>query len=151
MTMKVILLKNVTGKGMEGDVVDVSNGYARNFLFPQNLAIEATPEALERLKAQERKAAKEAKGRDRASRQSAEALEGSELVVRAKVNEDGTLYGAISAKDIVKAARAGGMALKPEYIREHEPIKETGEYALWADFPGSYEASFHLIVEAEDG
>lgn len=144
--MKVILIDNVKGKGFSGDVIEVSDGYARNYLFAQSLAIEATPEALHRIAAQEKKAQKETKRSEKIARAAADVLEGMELTVGAKVNEDGVLYGAVSAKEIVAAAKASGAVLKPEYIKAHEPIKELGEYDLEAEFPGGYEASFRVIV-----
>ena len=103
--MKVILIESVKGKGFSGDVIEVSDGYARNYLFAQSLAIEATPEALHRVAAQEKKVQKETKRSEKAARGAADALEGMELTVGAKVNEDGVLYGAVSAKEIVAAAK----------------------------------------------
>ncbi|MEK7529962.1 MAG: 50S ribosomal protein L9 [Patescibacteria group bacterium] len=144
--MKVILIESVKGKGFSGDVIEVSDGYARNYLFAQSLAIEATPEALHRVAAQEKKVQKETKRSEKAARGAADALEGMELTVGAKVNEDGVLYGAVSAKEIVAAAKASGATLKTEYIKDHEPIKELGEYDLEAEFPGGYEATFRVIV-----
>ena len=146
--MKIILLSDVKGKGYKGDVVEVSAGYAQNFLFPQNLAIPASDEAVNRLKAQEKKAKKEAKNENKASRSAAEGLEGSTLTVKAKTNEDGTLYAAVSAKEIVAAAKKAGIKLAVKAIRDHDPIKETGEFSLSAEFKGGFEAQFTLVVEA---
>ena len=148
--MKIIFLQDVRGKGKRGEVKEVSDGYARNFLFPQTLAVEATPDALNRIAAQDQKAKKEAKRSHKAARVVADALEGAELTVTAKVNEDGVLYGAVSSKEISAAARAAGIALKPTQIKDHEPIKELGEYNLEAEFPGGYEASFRVMVADSD-
>lgn len=146
--MKIILLGDVKGKGYKGDVIEVSDGYAQNFLFPQNLAIPASDDALARLQAQEKKAKREAKQENKVSRSAAESLEGEIITVKAKTNEDETLYAAVSSKDIVNAAKEAGIKLSQKDIKDHDPIKETGEYRLSAEFKGGFEAQFTLVVEA---
>ncbi len=145
--MKVILIENVKGKGFRGDVIDVSDGYAQNFLFPQAMGVPATPDAINKIKAQEAKALKEAKRGEKISKEGANMLEGVELTVVARTNEDGTLYAAVSAKDIVKAAKEKGIKLGVKQIQSHEPIKETGTFELVAEFAGGYEANFSVVVE----
>ncbi len=147
--MKVILLENVKSKGYKGDVIDVSDGYAQNFLFPQNKAVEATQEAIDRLRAQAKKAEKEVKRASKAVRDAAQALEGAEILVQAKTNDDGTLYGSVSKNDIIKAAKASSITLKASNLKGYEPVKEVGEHSVTAEFSGGYEASFRLIVEAK--
>lgn len=147
--MNVILLKDVKGKGYKGDVVEVSDGYANNFLFPQALAVIATPEALARVKAQEKRAAKESSKAENASKQSAAKLEGLVLTVAVKTNEEGALYAALSGKEVVKAAKEKGLALTPKQIKFTDPVKETGNHAVTAEFSGGYEAQFTVTVEAK--
>ncbi|MEK7108064.1 MAG: 50S ribosomal protein L9 [Patescibacteria group bacterium] len=147
--MQVILLQDVKGRGFKGNVVEVSDGYANNFLFPQALAVPATKDALERLKAQETKTARLAAREEKAAREAAKAMEGAELMVAAKADEKGTLYAAVSAKDVTKAAKAEGVTLKPEYVVFNKPIKQIGTYTLTAEFPGGYEAEYTLTVEAK--
>jgi large subunit ribosomal protein L9 len=147
--MKVILLENIKSKGFKGDVIEVSDGYAQNFLFPQNKAVEATQESLDRLMAQEKKAEKEVKRTDKMTKDSAQALDGAEIVIVAKTNEDGTLYGSISRKDIVKAAKESSIQLKVSNLKSYTPLKEVGEHAVTAEFSGGYEANFRVIVEGK--
>ena len=98
--MKVILLKDVKGQGKQGDVVKVSDGYARNYLFPNNLAVEATKSNLNELKT--RKAADDKRRQtelDKARKQ-AEAISNLEVVVTAKSGESGKLFGSVTNKEI---------------------------------------------------
>ena len=98
--MKVILIKDVKGKGKKGDLVKVSDGYARNFLFPKNLAQEATTgnvNSLNKLKEKERKA-KQAE--IEAAQKKAAELKDKELKIIAKAGDSGKLFGAITSKDI---------------------------------------------------
>ncbi|MBT6254175.1 50S ribosomal protein L9 [Candidatus Uhrbacteria bacterium] len=145
--MKVILLEDIKGKGYRGDVLEVSDGYAQNFLFPQAMGVPATPDALAKIKAQEAKAAKEAKRGEKASKDAAGMLEGVVLTLSAKTNDEGSLYAAVSAKDIASAAKEQGIKITPKQVKAHDPIKEAGTFELTAEFPGGYEASFSLIVE----
>ena len=147
--MKVILLKDVKSKGYRGDVVEVSDGYANNFLFPQALAVLATKDALAQIQAQENRAVKETVKADSAAKKAVTELEGSVLTISAKTNEDGTLYAALSEKEVVKAAKEKGIMLKPKQIKFSDPIKETGMHAVVAEFKGGYEARFSLEVSAK--
>ena len=147
--MKVILLKDVKSKGYKGDVVEVSDGYANNFLFPQALAVPATPESLAKMKAQEKRAARESSLADKAARKSVSELEGVTVTVTVKTNDDGTLYAALPEKDVVKAAKEDGVSLKPKQIRFSTPIKETGTYQVIAEFAGGYEAEFTVVVQSK--
>lgn len=145
--MKVVLLEDVKGKGYSGEIIEVSDGYAQNFLFPQSIAVPATPDAIAKVKARTAREAKEVKYGDKVSKESAMALEGGEFTVVAKSNDEGILYAAVSAKDIVKAIGEQGVKITPKQIKDHDPIKEAGTYDLVAEFPGGYEAGFTLTVE----
>ena len=147
--MKVILLQDVKGKGFKGEVIDVSDGYARNFIFQQNLGVPATQEALNKMKAKEAKAKRDAKKVSRAAQEQVQALEGAELTIALKANEDGTLYASVSEKDVVKAAKEAGHKLTPKQVKMEEAIKETGTFTVSAEFKGGFEAEFSLTVTAK--
>ncbi len=104
--MKVILLKDVKGLGKEGDLVEAKAGYARNYLFPKKLAIEATPSNLNRWKTKQ----KEAKAREKKERTEAlklkEKIESLNLELKGKAGEGGKLFGSITSKDISDALKA---------------------------------------------
>lgn len=146
--MKVILLKDVKGKGYRGDVVEVSDGYANNFLFPQALGVIATPEALQTIAAQAKRTAKESSRAEMAAQRAAAALDGTTLTIPCKANEDGTLYAAVSEKEVLKAAKTANVSLKAAKIVFLKPIKETGAATIMIEFVGGYEAEVTLIVEA---
>lgn len=126
--MKVILLADVKGKGKAGDVVKVSDGYARNMLFPKNLAKEATAGNLKNLENQ--KAQKRAE--DEANRQEAielgKRLEELVVTMQIKAGENGKLFGSITSSDIAKAMKEEhGIDIDKKKIVLDSPIKETGE------------------------
>jgi large subunit ribosomal protein L9 len=100
--MKVILLKDVKGKGKKGDVVKVSDGYARNFLFPKQLAEEATTSNINVLNKKKEAERKQKLAEIEAAQKVAEQLKGKELTIQAKSGDNGKLFGAITNKDIAR-------------------------------------------------
>lgn len=103
--MKIILLKDVKGLGKEGDLVDVKDGYARNYLFPKKLAIEATPANLNKWK----KKKKEMEAKEKEEYENAlklkEKIESIDLKLKGKAGEGGKLFGSITSKDISDALK----------------------------------------------
>ena len=145
--MKVILLEDVKGQGHEGDIVEVSEGYARNFLYPQHLAVEATPQMLAEREAKAKAASNKVRKEDKASRKLAAELDGAEVIIAAKA-DNGTLYAAITAKDIAKELKAQGYKVKPEFIK-FEGTKEVGTSEVVVSLPGAYDATITVVVEAK--
>lgn len=124
--MKVILLEDVKGSGKTGDVVKVSDGYARNLLIPKGLAVEATPQnikQLEKKKASEEKKFKEDKAR---AQEMAEKLLKEGIVIKTKAGENGKIFGSITSKDIADALNALGYDIDKKKILLDAPIKTTG-------------------------
>ncbi|OGY43144.1 MAG: 50S ribosomal protein L9 [Candidatus Buchananbacteria bacterium RIFCSPHIGHO2_02_FULL_38_8] len=146
--MKVILLKHVPELGDEGDVKEIALGYARNFLIPQGLVKEATPEALAELEARKQKMAKEAELDLAKTEQLAAKLEGQKVEVTAKASEEGTLYAAISPAKIASALKEKGLEVRKEQIRA-EHIKELGEYEVVVELDHGLEARITLIINSE--
>ena len=101
--MKVILLQDVKKVGKKGDVIEASDGYARNFLFPRKLAQEATANELHVLNAKKEKARKEKLAELEAAQKLAGELKGKEVTINAKAGEGGRLFGAITNKDVAEA------------------------------------------------
>lgn len=125
--MKVILIKDVPGLGHKGDVADVADGYARNYLVPRSLAVQASSGALKNAEAL-RRARQEAlrKARQEAE-QLAEALVGSHVVVAARSADEGKLFGSIGIRDVAEAIRKfTGIEVDRSYIELPVPIKEIG-------------------------
>ena len=100
--MKVILLQDVKGKGKKGELCNVSDGYARNFLFPKNLAIEADSAAMGELKSREAAAAHHKQEEIDAAKATAAKLEGKSVTVKAKAGSNGRLFGSVTSKEIAE-------------------------------------------------
>ncbi|MBI4127505.1 MAG: 50S ribosomal protein L9 [Parcubacteria group bacterium] len=127
--MKILLLKDVRGTGKRGEVKEVADGYAANFLIPQKLAVVATKSTLESFKAmRENAVAHEAKNYE-AALKGAEALATSPLVIEARANEKGNLFGGIDVKAIAKAtSERVGMSLSSDLIELPQHIDTLGTY-----------------------
>lgn len=148
--MKVILLKDVKDLGREGDVVDVSDGYARNFLFPQNLGVQASEDELRRKK--EREQAEERKAKKEVGRAGdfAGKLEGFELIIKEKANEAGTFYAAVTKETVARAlAKAGFKDIEPDMVGLGDPIKDAEERDVLINLPHGFEATIQLRTEAK--
>lgn len=148
--MKVILLKDVKKLGREGDVVDVSDGYAMNFLFPQNLGIQASAQALQALQTKKKQASVKEKKELTRARKLADRLDGQEISLTAKMNEHGKLFAAVSQKEVAKALKSAGFDVDPDMIVIEKPMKETGEYRLTLDLPQGLEAEIVIEVVGEE-
>lgn len=147
--MKVILLKNIPTCGREGETVEVSDGYARNFLFPQNLAVQATARTLFVAKTKKEKQEKETEKSLKETGRLAAALDGLEIVVLVKTNKVGKLYAAVSAKDIVGAIRAKGIKVDPDWVKFSGPIKEIGVFEVQFNLPHGFEAKINVQIESK--
>lgn len=127
--MKVLLLQDVKGQGKKDQIIDVSDGYARNFLFPKKLAVVADNKAINEVKNKE--ASKQYKIETEKANARAIATKLSEVVVKISVNAgaDGRLYGSITSKDIAEAlAKQHGITIDKRKIVMSDPIKAYGTY-----------------------
>ena len=147
--MKVILLQDVKGKGKKGQMLEVSDGYARNFMLPRKLAVEATPDAINTMKMNDKATA------ERIAREKAEALEISKklramtLVVKAKGGGAGRLFGSVTNQEIADALeKNGGIKLDKRKIVIADPIKSVGTYTVTCKL--GYEISAPLTVKIEE-
>ncbi len=147
--MKVILLQDVKGKGKKGQMIDVSDGYARNYMLPRKLAVEATADAVNTMKMNDKAAA------EKAARERAEALEISKklrdmtLVVTAKGGGAGRLFGSVTNQEIAETLKAKtGIALDKRKIVIADPIKSVGTYTVTCKL--GYEINAPLTVKIEE-
>ena len=148
--MKVIFVKNLPGTADMGDIKEVSDGYARNFLIKKGYAKPATADSINKIQASEKKQQREAKKELEQSQKRAGKLEGVEIVITTKVSDGGTLYSAIGAKKICEEVKkAVGVILKPNQIELEKSIKELGEYEVKTRFPHGLEAEFRVRVEEQ--
>lgn len=147
--MKVILLQDVKGKGKKGQLLEISDGYARNYLLPRKLAVEATADAVNTKKMNDKAAA------EKAAKERAEALEISRqlremtLVVTAKGGGAGRLFGSVTNQEIADALKAkSGIALDKRKIVISDPIKSVGTYTVQCKL--GYEITASLTVKIEE-
>lgn len=143
--MQVILIQNVAGMGKIDDIKEVSEGYARNFLFARNLAIPVTSKVLGDLKIRKNKKTKDYEAELRGEQSVADKLDGWELILKEKVSTGGLLYAAVGPQKVsTELARAGFKISKDQIILK--PIKEIGEYKAKIKFPHGLEAEIIVIV-----
>ena len=143
--MKVIYLKK-TGGISRGEVKDVAEGYARNFLLPRGAAAKATPELIRKLAGEVAAKAKEKTDSGSAAKAAAESIRGRRVEIKAKANEAGRLYAAISADDIRSALKSMGAAVVSSAKISAGHIKEAGEYKVEVDFGSGIKSHIKLIV-----
>ena len=147
--MKVILLQDVKGKGKKGQMIEVSDGYARNFMLPRKIAIEATADAVNTMKMNDKAT------QERIAREKAEALETSKklrektLTVKAKGGGAGRLFGSVTNQEIADAlAKNAGIKLDKRKIVISDPIKSVGTYTVTCKL--GYEINAPLTVKIEE-
>ncbi len=149
--MKVILLKDVAGLGQTGDVKDVSEGYARNFLLRQGLVAAATPAALGNLKqhvASERRKQEKLEAEQQAL---AAQLGNITLTFRVRAGKGGRLYGSITNQDIAEAVREqNGVALDRRAIDLAEPLRAVGTYEVPVHIAKGKEPKLTVVVESTE-
>ncbi|HYK85922.1 MAG TPA: 50S ribosomal protein L9 [Ktedonobacteraceae bacterium] len=150
--MKVILLQDVEGLGKAGDLKDVANGYARNYLLPRQLAAGATPSLVanrqQRIAAEQRKLEKQAD----LNRQQAERLGQVVLTFKARVGSQGRLYGSITSQDIATGLReAEGLTVDRRVIDLPNPIRSTGTFTVPVKIAPRLEPKITVNVVDEAG
>lgn len=146
--MKVILLQDVKGQGKKGQLIDVSDGYARNFLLPRKLAQEATADNINTMKMND-KAAQEKRQKEReAALALSKVLKEMTLVVKAKGGGAGRLFGSVTNAEIADALKAHKIDLDKRKIVLKEPIKNVGTYNVVCKL--GYEVNAELRVEIQE-
>ncbi len=148
--MKVIFTQDVPGTARKNDIKEVSNGYAANFLFPKGIAKVATPEAMK--EAEELKANAVAKKEElkENAKEIGDKLKGVKITFKAKVGENGHLYGAIAEKDIMDKVEAEAkVELAKKNIKMEKHIKELGEHEVEIKISEEVSVKIKVIVEEE--
>ena len=147
--MKVIFLQDVKGKGKKGQMAEISDGYARNYLLPKKLAMEATPDAINTMRMNDKAAA------ERAAKERAEAVDVSKklremtVVVTAKGGGAGKLFGSVTSQEIADALKAkSGIVIDKRKIVLSDPIKNVGTYTVQCKL--GYEITAPLTVKIEE-
>ena len=146
--MKVILLEDVKALGKKGQVVNVSDGYARNLLLPKKLGVEATGKNMNDLKLQKANEDKVAQENLDAAKAFAEELKDKQVTVGIKVGEGGRTFGSISAKEIAEAAKAQlGYELDKKKLQLSAPIKELGTTMVPIKFHPKVTGELKVVVK----
>lgn len=148
--MKVILTQDVEKIGKAGEIKNVADGYGRNFLITQKLAVIATPETIAQAEIIAEQKAKKAEAELQEVEKMAERIEGFELTLTAKVGEEGKLFGSITAEKIAEELKKNGFKVNKKEIALKEPIKEAGESSVIINLPHGLEVSVTVIVKGEE-
>lgn len=148
--MQVILLKELRGRGGEGDIIEVSRGFANNYLLTQGYAVKATPGNLKQLEQRKRNIAKREEVRIADANAMVEKLDGATVKVDAQVGEEGQLFGSVTAPMIAEAIEKDlGIEIDRRRIELGKPIKQVGEYPVGINVYRTIKATVNVVVEGE--
>ena len=148
--MKVILKADVRGKGKKGQMIEVAEGYARNFLMPKGLAVLATADAVNTMRLQEKAKAKADAEAKAAALEIAEKLKGMQVKVPSKGGEGGKLFGAVTGREISTALKEQhGVEIDSKKLVLDEPIKSFGSYQVKAKLGFEISGTVNVIVTEE--
>ncbi len=148
--MKVILTQDVKGQGKKGDMIDVSDGYARNFLFPKKLATEATKSAINEMKGQKDAAAYRKQKELEEAQELAKKVESVTVVLEAKCGEGGKLFGSVTNGEIADALKmTHHIVVDKKKLVLSEPVKTTGEFEIPVKLYQGVTAKLKVKIEAK--
>lgn len=148
-TVKLLLRESIKNVGRVGDVVEVSPGYARNYLLPNNLAVQPTPNNIK--KVEERKKEIERQERELREQQAAliKQLEGVEVTLERRANEQGHLFGSVTATDIAKALQQQGFNVEPEDVYLPGRIDRIEKYTVTVSFAEDLKTEIKVWVSPD--
>ena len=145
--MKVVFLQDVKGQGKKGDIKDVSDGYAHNYLLPRKLASEATADTLNAIKLKEKAKAAQAAKEKALAEEYAKKLDAVQVTIRAKAGSGGKLFGAVTNEAISKALKEQfDMDIEKNKIVQGDPIKSFGSYTVKAKLGYEVSGNINLLV-----
>lgn len=147
--MKVILLDDIPKVGRRGEVREVSDGYARNYLLPQKLALLANPGNLRNLEQIKKRQETQAALARAEAETRARAIEALTLSLTRQASEEGRLYGSVGAQDVVAFLAQHGFTIEKRRVGLQEPIKALGEYTVPIRLHPDVAAQFRVIVSQE--
>ncbi|MHC4271007.1 MAG: 50S ribosomal protein L9 [Planctomycetota bacterium] len=147
--MKVLLCEDVKELGWLGDVVEVNDGYARNYLLPQGIAKKASASNIKSIAKEKEKRAEVRIAEQKRLEEAAEKVQGAEAVIAAKANEQGHLFGSVGPKEIAENLRAQGFEVANEIVKLQENIKQVGTHQVNLRFSEESIVSVQVTVVAE--
>ena len=148
--MQVILREDIDKLGNIGDLVKVSDGYARNFLVPNKKAIEATPDNLNAMNHAKKMVSDRIRKIKKVATAEADQLRGLAVIIKAKTGEEGKLFGSVTSMDIADAVKAKGVEIDKRKIVLDEPIKRLGDYTVSVKMHADILADIKVTVIAEE-
>ncbi len=148
--MKILLTEDVENLGYLGDIVEVKNGYARNYLLPCGLATVPSQGNIEALAEEKARRAEQRQLALRQLEELTERVQGAEAVISAKANEQGHLFGSVTIKDIAQNLREQGFEIADRMVQLDEHIKETGTHEVTLKMAPELTASVQVVVVSQD-
>ena len=148
--MEIILQEDIEKLGSRGEVVSVAEGYARNYLLPRKLAVEALAGNVKRLEKIRGVLAKRTSTEREQAQKQAELLNAAAVMFTRKAGENGQLFGSVTASDLAEALAAQGFEVDKRRIQLAEPIKLVGEYAVNVKLVHDVTATFKVVVSREE-
>lgn len=148
--MQVILKENLKNLGKVGDIVSVKDGYARNYLIPRGLAINATSKNLRALEHAKRVVMEKAKKLVNTAQSLAEKISATDITIKAKAGEEDKLFGSVTAIDIAEALKEKGLEVDRKKIVIEEPIKRLGQHTVYVKLHPEVTAQLIVKVERQD-
>jgi large subunit ribosomal protein L9 len=149
MNVQIILNEDVANLGRTGDVVKVRPGFARNYLFPRKLAVEANPKSIKAFEHHKRIALGKREVQKTEASELKRKLEALVIIIGAHAGEEGKLFGSVTTIDIERALREKGLSVERRKIHLAEPIKQLGEFTVPVRLQPEVEASLKVEVKAE--
>lgn len=148
--MKVILLKDVKNVGRQNELVEVAEGYARNYLIPRGLAVEATAANLKQYEERKRQQAAKRAREEAEARETAARLQRQPLIIKVKAGESGRLFGSVTSGDIAEAVeKQFGVKVDRRRIELDEPLKAVGSHKVVVRLYQGVQAELQVNVQAE--
>jgi large subunit ribosomal protein L9 len=144
--MKVILIQDINNLGKNGDIKEVAEGYARNFLIPGNLVKIATEKAIKEAQENKNKQIAEEQSEFEKIKKLAVDLNGKEFVIKSK-EKDGKLFGSVSRKDIAKVLNESRFKIKEDAIDLETPVRKTGKYEIKLELGKNVSAKIKLKIQ----
>jgi large subunit ribosomal protein L9 len=150
MGMKVILIQDFESLGFEGDIVDVARGYARNYLIPKGVAIEASNSDSKAMELRKDKIMDKRMKDKEAAERAREKISQVTITIRQKVGEEGRLYGSVTSRDIARELESEGIMVDRKKIVIDEAIRTLGEFEVAVKLHPEVSAKIRLVVESEE-
>jgi large subunit ribosomal protein L9 len=148
--MQVILREDIDKLGKIGDLVKVADGYARNFLVPGKKAIEATPKNLNAMNHAKKMVSDRLRKLKKEAAADADRIKSLSVTIKAKVGEEGKLFGSVTSMDIVEAMKAQGVVIDKRKLVLDEPIKRLGDFTITVKLHSDVTADFKVSVVGEE-